>query len=224
MRGHGGDSNPAVDADGAYPQRLRLFQSDLLERLTVISPRAFVMIWSVLLLGVLWAGWGVATPLSWIGLVIAGLLFWSLFEYAMHRFLFHMELRSDFGRWLGFVMHGNHHEDPKDPHRSLMPPIVSVTWTGSVWLLLLLVFGQVGSVIFMGFIIGYVGYDIIHHSCHQRSARNPLMRALRRHHLRHHFGRRHGNYAITAIFWDRVFGSHLSAKAAATTSGVRHRA
>jgi len=210
------EPRPNHGGGAEYPQRLRLFRSDLLERLTVISPRAFVAIWSMILVLVTWAGWGTVAPLTWVGLVMTGLLIWSLFEYCMHRFLFHLELQSDLGRWLGYVMHGNHHSDPNDPYRSLMPPIVSVTWSGAIWIGLASAFGPAGTVIFLGFAIGYVAYDSIHYACHQLPARGPLMRALRRHHLRHHFGRRDGNYAITTIFWDRLFGSHISAKAAAT--------
>lgn len=202
-------------AGGTGPARLRLFRSDRLEHLTVMPPRAFALIWSVLLALVLWAGWGTASPATWAGLALLGLLIWSLFEYALHRFVFHLELRSEVGRWIGFVMHGNHHDDPHDPHRNMMPPIVSVTWSAAIWGLFVLLIGSPGSVLFLGFAVGYVTYDSIHYACHQLPARGPVLRALRRHHLRHHFGRRDGNYAITAIVWDRVFGSHLGSRDAA---------
>ncbi len=211
--------NPTPSAGGTYPQRLRLFRSDRLERLTVLSPRAFAMIWAALLLLVLWAGWGTTSGMAWVGLVLLGLLVWSLFEYCMHRFIFHLKPRSDLGRWLGFVMHGNHHDDPNDPHRSMMPPIVSVTWSAAIWGLFVLLFGNAGSVLFLGFAIGYVTYDSIHYACHQLPVRGRLLRELRRHHLRHHFGRQEGNYAITAIFWDRVFGSRVGPKGAAVAEG-----
>jgi len=205
--------------DGAYPQRLKLFRSDRLERLTVLSPRTFVSIWAALLVLVLWAGLGTTSAAAWIGLVLLGLLVWSLFEYCMHRFIFHLKPQSDFGRWLGFVMHGNHHDDPNDPHRSMMPPIVSVTWSAAIWAVFVLLFGKVGSVLFLGFVIGYVTYDSVHYACHQLPVRSRFLRELRRHHLRHHFGRQEGNYAITAIFWDRVFGSHVGSKAASVAAG-----
>jgi sterol desaturase/sphingolipid hydroxylase (fatty acid hydroxylase superfamily) len=197
-------------------QRLRLFRSDRLERLTVIRPRAFAVIWTALLLLILWAGWA-AVPLAyWLGLVLIGLVTWSLFEYCMHRFLFHLELRSDLGRRLGFVIHGNHHQDPNDPYRSLMPPIVSITWSGMIWAMFVALFGSAGTVLFLGFELGYVTYDSIHYACHQRPMRGRFMRALRQHHLRHHFGRSRGNYAITTIFWDHLFGSYVPAKLPST--------
>jgi sterol desaturase/sphingolipid hydroxylase (fatty acid hydroxylase superfamily) len=141
---------------GGHAGRVRLFRSDWLERLTTISPRGFVALWAVLLPLVAWAGRGAAGPLAWLGLVLLGLLGWSLFEYAMHRFVFHLELRSEIGRRWGFVIHGNHHHDPDDPGRSLMPPVVSVPWGGAIWALLAVLLDGAGTVVFLGFIAGYV--------------------------------------------------------------------
>ena len=76
--------------DGPRPQRIRLFRNDRLERLTMITPKAFAATWSVVLLFALYAGWGTAGIGAASGLVALGLLIWTLFEYAMHRFIFHM--------------------------------------------------------------------------------------------------------------------------------------
>ena len=192
--------------------RIRLFRDDRLERLTLISPWAFGSIWAPALALVCYTSWGAAPWLPALGLVLAGLLVWSLFEYAMHRFLFHLKPRSAFGRWVIFMVHGNHHIAPVDRYRNLMPPIVSFAILGSVWGLCLLLLGQAGSILFLGFAIGYVTYDGVHFACHQFPMRGPVLRRLRRHHLRHHYGRQDGNYAITAIFWDRLFGTEVPAR------------
>ncbi|CAN5332451.1 sterol desaturase family protein [soil metagenome] len=197
---------------GSGPQRVRLFRNDLLERFTVISPRAFAVTWAIMLALAVHAGWGVTGFLASIGLVAVGLLIWSLFEYAMHRFLFHMKLESRLGQGLIFLTHGNHHAVPNDGLRNLMPPIVSVTISSGVWALLYAAFGPLGSVIFIGFGIGYVSYDVVHYACHQLPMRAPVLRQLRRHHIRHHYSKQDGNYAITAIFWDKVFGTALPVK------------
>lgn len=198
--------------DRPAPQRLRLFESELLEKLTVISPRSFVAIWAVVLAGALYAGWGTARVAVALGLLCAGLFIWSLFEYVMHRFLFHLELKSDLGRRVIFVMHGNHHVQPGDPYRSMMPPIVSVVWAGAIWIGFLLLLGSKGSFLFLGFAIGYVIYDSVHYACHQLPMRGPLLKRLRKHHIRHHYAKREGNYAITSIFWDRLLGTEMPAK------------
>jgi len=198
--------------DKPHPQRIRLFRDDRLERLTTFSPAAFALTWFAILAFASYAGWGTASFGTATGLVLSGVLIWTLFEYAMHRFLFHMRLRSPFGRWLIFVTHGNHHADPNDQYRNIMPPVVSIVLLGSIWGVFLLLVGPVGSLLFLGFAIGYVAYDSLHYACHQFPMRAPILRQLRRHHTRHHYSRQEGNFAITAIFWDRVFGTDIPAK------------
>lgn len=194
------------------PQRMKLFENEKLERLTVISPKGFAVTWLVVLGLALYASWGVCGILRSSGLALAGLLVWTLFEYCMHRFIFHFESRTQWGQRLAFVMHGNHHDAPGDPYRNLMPPIVSLAILGAFWCLFLVLLGPPGSVLFLGFGIGYVLYDVVHYACHQYPMKSPVLRQLRRHHIRHHYAKVAGNYAITAIFWDRVFRTDIPAK------------
>jgi len=198
--------------DRSRPQRMKLFQNEKLERLTVISPKSFALTWLFVLGLALYASWGIAGIMQSIGLVLAGLLGWTLFEYCMHRFVFHLESQTMLGQRLAFLMHGNHHAAPSDPYRNLMPPIVSLAILGTVWCVFLLLLGPSGSTLFLGFAIGYVLYDVVHYACHQFPMRSPVLRQLRRHHIRHHYAKVDGNYAITAIFWDRLFRTGIPFK------------
>lgn len=191
------------------PQRIRLFRNDRLERLTLISWRTFALAWAVLLPSIAWAAWGTAKPLPALALVGAGLLVWTLFEYAMHRFLFHWHVNMAAVRRFVFLIHGNHHDNPNDALRDLMPLPVSLPIAAAVWLLSVLAIGPAGSWLFLGFISGYVAYDLLHYACHQWPMRGRFASAIKRHHMRHHFVDGHGNYAISAIFWDRVFASRI---------------
>ena len=198
--------------DDSRPARIRLFRNEKLEELTLVTPLIFASTWAVVLAVALYASWGAASIGPAVLLVLLGLLIWSIFEYAMHRFVFHWKTTSRLGNVLVFLAHGNHHADPNDPLRNLMPPLVSVGISGSIWALLYLLLGPIGSVIFLGFGIGYVVYDSVHYACHQKSMRWRVLRDLRRHHIRHHHAKQEGNYAITAIFWDWVFGTMIPAK------------
>jgi sterol desaturase/sphingolipid hydroxylase (fatty acid hydroxylase superfamily) len=42
--------------------------------------------------------------------------------------------------------------------------------------------------------------------------RGRILGALRQHHIRHHYAKQEGNFAITAILWDRVFGTYIPKK------------
>jgi len=198
--------------DRSRPPQIRLFRSDWMERLTVVSPRGFALTWSAVLLFVSFEGWGSTSVAAAIGFIALGLSCWTLFEYVMHRFIFHLKLRSDWGRRLIFVMHGNHHVAPEDQCRNIMPPAVSMAILAPFWAVFVLLLGAAGSVLFLGFAIGYVGYDSVHYACHQFPMRGPVLGRLRRHHIHHHHAKQEGNYAITAILWDWVFGTMISLK------------
>lgn len=188
---------------------LRLFRNPWLERLTVISPVAFVGMWAAILPLVIWSALGSTSPWAAAGLVGLGCIGWSLFEYAMHRYLFHWRPRSPALSATIFVMHGNHHAMPNDRLRNLMPPVVSLPVAAMIWGGCVLAAGAAGTWLFLGFIGGYVIYDLVHYACHQWPMKGRLGRVLKQHHLRHHFLPTEGNYAITGIVWDWLFGSRI---------------
>ena len=194
-------------------QRLRLFKSKQLEKLTLFSPAAFAATWIILLPLVMWAGWGTVTPVYGFALFLGGLAFWSLFEYAMHRYLFHWNLDFKPLQWFVFLIHGNHHANPNDRLRNLMPPIVSLPISALVWGGCVAMFGVAGTWVFLGFIVGYATYDMIHFACHQWPMRGRLAQAVKRHHMRHHHVDENANFAISAIFWDSVFGTRIKSLA-----------
>lgn len=194
-----------------HTRPLRLFRSQGLERLSVISLPAFLLAWAVALPLIAWAGWAMFGG-GWIiaPLLIAGVVLWSLFEYAMHRFAFHCSPDVAFIRATVFVLHGNHHVNSNDPLRNLMPPIVSIPIASVVWGLMVLALGGSGTWLFLGFISGYVVYDLIHFGCHQWPMKGRLVNVIKRHHMRHHHGNEAGNFAITTPLWDKLFGTTIT--------------
>ncbi|MGB3796482.1 MAG: sterol desaturase family protein [Alteraurantiacibacter sp.] len=199
-------------------QRMPLFENSILEKLTVISATWFIVTWAILLPLIAVIGWGAAEPVQGFALVCAGLLVWTLFEYVAHRYVFHWEPRSDLLKRLVFVIHTNHHLEPNDRLRNLMPPVVSIPVAACIWALFYAVGGAAATWAFLGFMIGYTGYDLTHYACHQWKMQGRLGKAMKRHHMRHHFTQEPGNYAITAIFWDQVLGSSVGAKQRKHTS------
>ena len=188
-------------------QNLRLFQSNVLEKLTVIPVGAFVVIWAALFTAAVWSAWGSARGPVAAMLVIGGWLIWLLIEYAMHRYLFHFEPNSDAGRKFAFVIHGNHHAAPNDPLRNLMPPVVSLPLAAILWWLSFSVLGPKGAWLLVGIMAGYIVYDLTHYACHQWPMKGRIAAAIKRHHMRHHHLDTAGNYAITGVFLDHLFGT-----------------
>jgi dihydroceramide fatty acyl 2-hydroxylase len=135
-----------------------------------------------------------------------GLIAWSLAEYLLHRFVFHFEPDTRWGRRLHFIIHGVHHDYPHDPMRLVMPPSVSVPLAILVFLGFRLVAGPVWSLpSFAGFLVGYLIYDMAHFHIHHHRSDNRLSLALRRYHYRHHFQQSDRGYGVTSSLWDRVF-------------------
>src|SRR5262245_48675371 len=60
------------------------------------------------------------------GLFLVGVLCWTLLEYIIHRYVFHYEPKTNWGKKLHFIVHGVHHDYPNDASRLVMPPSVSI--------------------------------------------------------------------------------------------------
>lgn len=190
-------------------KRLRLFENPWLEKLTVISVGWFMAIWSI---GLIWLGvsaWGSAPISSVLPLIVFGWFLFTALEYVAHRFLFHLKPRSDLMAKIVFVMHGNHHMQPMDKLRSLMPPIVSLPIGYAVASLLSLAFGVWSQWMLFGFVLGYVAYDLTHYASHHWPMRSSFAKRFKRHHLLHHFLSEDANYAVTGLFWDSLMGTKV---------------
>ena len=189
--------------------RIRLFNNRWLEKLTVISASMFIALWAVGLPLIALAAGGTASFGPAILLFLAGGVLWTLTEYALHRYVFHWQPASTRLAEAVFVMHGNHHAVPNDPLRNLMPPIVSLPVGGLIWAIMLAAIGPAGSWMFLGFMVGYVTYDLVHYACHQWPMKGRLARALKTHHMRHHHHHEAGNFAITGMMWDRLLRTRI---------------
>lgn len=193
-------------------KRLRLFENRWLEKLTVISVGWFLAIWTGVLAWLGYSAWGSVNFVTGTALIGLGWLTLTLFEYVLHRFVFHWTPKNDLLAHFVFLMHGNHHIQPSDKLRSLMPPIVSFPIGCAFAVLFGAVFGPFADWVLIGFLLGYVAYDLTHYAAHQWPMRGALGQKLKRHHMQHHFVREDGNFAVTALFWDSVFGTKITVR------------
>ena len=137
---------------------------------------------------------------------VLGLVAWSLGEYLLHRFVFHLEPDSRWGKQLHFIIHGVHHDFPHDPMRLVMPPSVSIPLAIVFWFAFRAVLGPAWALpAFAGFLFGYLVYDMAHYHMHHHRSKNRLSLALRRYHYRHHFQQSDRGFGVTSPLWDRVF-------------------
>src|SRR5689334_13694351 len=107
----------------------QLFQNPILEKLSrthISVPLSIFFIYSTSLLY-----WSIThTSLSaWttVGMFFFGMIFFTWIEYMVHRYLFHMRTFTEMRAKMQYIMHGVHHEFPKDKSRLAMPPLLSIT-------------------------------------------------------------------------------------------------
>ena len=143
-----------------------------------------------------------------VALFVAGYALWTLFEYWLHRIVFHFEPEDGLGARMHWIIHGVHHDHPNDPLRLVMPPAVSVPLALVVFGVLYLIFGSgYAPGLGAGFFAGYLAYDMIHYYLHHFRPRGRLGRMLRERHMRHHFQDETRGFGISAPYWDEVFGT-----------------
>lgn len=140
-------------------------------------------------------------------LFLLGFVFWTFSEYWLHRTLFHWQPPGAFGEKMHFVLHGVHHQWPRDRYRLVFPIVPALAIGGIFWLGFTALFGANGWQLFSGFVVGYVYYDLMHYYLHHGHPKTQWIKDLRKHHLVHHSPRKgdDSKYGVSFIFWDRVF-------------------
>ncbi len=140
-----------------------------------------------------------------VGLFFAGLLAFTFVEYWMHRKLYHIPVTTERRKRLQFIMHGAHHDAPKDKDRLAMPPVLSIL-IGTVLLFLFkLVLGQYTFSFLAGFLVGYAGYLFVHYIVHIFRPPNNIFKALWTNHAIHHYQDDTAMFGVSSPLWDYVY-------------------
>ena len=187
-----------------------MFESDLLERFSRIRPVTVFVVWVPIALGVLLRSWSrhEVAPAATTALVGAGLLFWTLCEYVLHRYVFHWTNESPRGRRIHFLLHGVHHDFPNDKGRLVMPLGFSLPLGALFFAAFCAVLGvRLAEPLFVGLVLGYLVYDGTHYAVHHFKAENPVGRFIKRHHMLHHHMDHEGGFGVSSPLWDLVFGT-----------------
>ncbi|EIE84047.1 hypothetical protein G6F46_001483 [Rhizopus delemar] len=143
----------------------------------------------------------------------SGILFWTLLEYTLHRFLFHVDdLLPDhpIAFLLHFTLHGIHHHMPMDRLRLVMPPALAVILSVPVFKLAHGLFYPAFAYAFIaGAFFGYVCYDLIHYYLHHAKVLKVYFADLKRYHVAHHYKNYSSGFGVTSKLWDYVFDTVL---------------
>lgn len=190
-------------------KQIILFENKFLDSLTKVHPIVPICVFAPIIAFLVYYSYTTLSlsPFATTLYFLLGVLFWTMIEYGLHRFAFHYEAKSEFIRRTIYLIHGNHHDDPTNKYRSLMPPVPALIYAAFFWSLYLLAFGfEISTPVIAGSLFGYQCYDYLHYSIHQTYFDNLLWKKLRKLHLIHH---KKDNilFGVTSPLWDYILGS-----------------
>ncbi|NXF11606.1 FA2H hydroxylase, partial [Smithornis capensis] len=208
---------------------IRLFHSDVLESLSKTAWYVVFMVWTPVVLYLSWVSYtslaqgntrlfsSFTTEYSipvhkyyFPFIFLLGMFLWSLLEYLIHRFVFHMKPPASnyYLITLHFLLHGQHHKSPFDSSRLVFPPVPASLVIGFFYGVLRLLLPEVlGLSVFVGGLCGYVIYDMMHYYLHYGSPKKgTYLYGLKAYHVKHHFEhQKSGSFGISTRFWDYPF-------------------
>ena len=186
-------------------EHARIFNNPFLEALTRTSPRITLVAYSSYTILLLAFGTTRHLQLLYMPLVyVGGLLFWSFFEYIMHRYVFHINEHIRGTDRFQFIVHGVHHSHPKDEERVFMPPVPGFLITSLLLGINFLIMGNAAFFFTAGMVTGYMIYSYIHYSVHAKPP-HPRFRRLWQHHALHHYKYPDRAFGVSSPLWDIVF-------------------
>jgi sterol desaturase/sphingolipid hydroxylase (fatty acid hydroxylase superfamily) len=200
-------SGPSTDSE-ALRASPRLFENPVLDKLSRVHWSTPLFIYAPVVALLAFLSLQYFNRAAFLAAAALGYLIWTLIEYFGHRFLFHYEFPGAFGARIHLLIHGVHHVHPNDPLRLVMPALLSGPIMLIAYAVLRAIFGlPLGYPVLMGFIIGYLGYDMVHYYVHHGDPRTRIGLALRRVHMLHHFRDPARGFGVSAPWWDDVFGT-----------------
>lgn len=188
----------------------RVFENAFFEACSKARPETPFLFYPALLL----SGWTVVLARGAVGVRDAavflplGFLSWFGMEYGLHRFLFHWEGRGRWTKRAHEVIHGYHHLYPDDPDRLVMPLAGSLPLAAAIGVpLWLLGVPSAAWPFFTGVVLGYLHYDFLHYAAHHLTLSGAWWKALRAHHMAHHFVDPTRNFGISNRWSDALWGT-----------------
>jgi 4-hydroxysphinganine ceramide fatty acyl 2-hydroxylase len=174
-------------------ESVRMFKSNFLEGLSKVHYTVPLYIFVPVIIYSTYLAFNAGIGfIKYAELFILGLFVWTITEYIMHRFVFHLKPNEnwEWAKRLHFIMHGVHHDYPSDAKRLVLPPSLSIPLaTGFYFLFKWILPADNVLGFFPGFILGYLFYEI------------------KQHHMLHHYQDPDRGYGVSSPLWDKIFRS-----------------
>lgn len=192
-------------------ESVRMFNADWMDFFSRIDYKVPLFIYVPVIVYFLYLSFITVSLFYILPLILLGLIVWTFAEYNLHRFVFHWQPPGKIGERIHFMFHGVHHDYPRDSKRLVMVPAVSLPLAVGFYLLfkflLTMAFGDANLVnpFFVGFVIGYLFYDMTHYALHHVNFKSKFWLDLKQHHMIHHYSDPHNGFGVSTTFWDLVY-------------------
>jgi len=191
----------------------QIFKNHFLESLTKTNPTSNIIVYglSIILISIYAIKFIDLNIWVFSGLFVFGVFFWTFAEYILHRYLFHWVNDSKFVQRFHFIMHGSHHQFPRDKDRLLMPPVPGLIMAGLLFGVFYMIFSifelsELCFGFFPGFFAGYLMYSFVHRAIHVKKPPKRFKNVWLHHNI-HHYKYPDKAFGVSNTFWDRVFGT-----------------
>ena len=149
----------------------------------------------------------VLARVSWL---LLGAISWTLMEYLIHRFAFHLKPWDKITTALLGRLHLRHHDSPADQSLVCVPLVLA----SLLWFLVYRILIHTGTtpdaaiLLTSGVAVMATIYDLAHFFAHYGKAGDSrLLQWIKKNHMAHHFGDPGRRYGVTTPIWDYVFGT-----------------
>jgi sterol desaturase/sphingolipid hydroxylase (fatty acid hydroxylase superfamily) len=188
-------------------EQSRLFKNPLLEGLTHTHIAYPLIIFYGLAVGLMAYTFyeGVLAASAGVLLFVSGFLIFTLVEYLVHRYTYHMPTPTSKRERMQYVMHGVHHDFPRDKTRLALPPLLGIALATLFFLFYRLIMGTYGIPFTAGFVAGYASYLCVHYSVHAFPPPKNFLRILWIHHALHHYQQNDAAFGVSSPLWDVIF-------------------
>ncbi len=187
----------------------QLFNNPVLERLTRTHISIPLILFGAIATSLIVYGldMGYINAINTPILFVSGLLSFTLIEYIMHRFVFHLTPKTEKQEKFAYTVHGVHHDYPKDKDRLAMPPLLSILLSTGFFFLFKLMMGNLAFAFLPGFVVGYASYLWVHYMVHAFQPPKNFFKVLWIHHGIHHYKDPENAFGVSSPFWDVIFGT-----------------
>jgi len=206
-------SNYSIRKDMHQEGQAQIFKNKYLEALTKTNPLQNIIIYGAVIGILVYVALFVKQIpfFVFLSLFVFALFFWTFAEYMLHRYLFHFVNENKYVKRFHFIMHGSHHNFPKDEERLLMPPAPGLILATMLFVFFYIVFSilQVSAftwAFFPGFFLGYLLYSFVHRATHIYKPPKGF-EVVWTHHSLHHYKYPTKCFGVSSPLWDYVFGT-----------------